>query len=295
MIQADDLRYFLEVARTGRLVAAARGLGVEHTTVGRRVSHLERSTGIRLFDRTPGGWELTEAGQRLLAHAEAIETSLLAATEELGSRPGRLSGTVRLAVPDGFGAFVLSPGLGRLRTAHPDLTVEVVTATRLNLLETREFDIGVALEEPTTRGVQSKQLARYSLSFYASPDYLAKGHSPESLADLGRHTMIGYVDSLLDIPALRFLDAALTGARPAIQTNNVTGQWMAAVAGLGIAVLPDFVAAEDPRLVRILRGTQFERTYWIAIPTEHQRLARTRAAEAALVELVRGHAYLTAA
>jgi DNA-binding transcriptional LysR family regulator len=106
--------------------------------------------------------------------------------------------------------------------------------------------------------------------------------------------MIGYVDALLDIPALRFLDETLPGVRPAVQTNNVTGQWMAAVAGLGVAVLPDFVVAGDPRLVRILEGITIQRTYWIAVPSEHQRLARTRAAESALVELVRGHRYLRA-
>lgn len=294
-MQADDLRFFLEVARTGRLVAAARGLGVEHTTVGRRVSQLERSVGTRLFDRTPNGWDLTEAGQRLVVHAEAIESSLLAASEELGSARGRLSGTLRIAAPDGFGAFVLSPGLGSLRAAYPDLMIEIVTATRLNLLATREFDIGIALEEPTTRGVRARKLARYGLSFYASPDYLSRTGTPLSVADLSRHSMIGYVDSLLDISALRFLDAALPGMRPAIQTNNVTGQWMAAVAGLGVAVLPDFVAGPDERLVRIIEGRKIERTYWIAVPTEHQRLARTRAAEGALLELVTGHKYLRAA
>lgn len=251
--------------------------------------------GTRLFDRTPNGWDLTEAGQRLVVHAEAIESSLLAASEELGSARGRLSGTLRIAAPDGFGAFVLSPGLGSLRAAYPDLMIEIVTATRLNLLATREFDIGIALEEPTTRGVRARKLARYGLSFYASPDYLSRTGTPLSVADLSRHSMIGYVDSLLDISALRFLDAALPGMRPAIQTNNVTGQWMAAVAGLGVAVLPDFVAGPDERLVRIIEGRKIERTYWIAVPTEHQRLARTRAAEGALLELVTGHKYLRAA
>lgn len=293
MIQADDLRFFLEVARTGRLVSAARGLGVEHTTVGRRVTQLERAAGTRLFDRTPAGWELTEAGQRLVVHAEAIESSLLAASEELGSARGRLSGTLRIAAPDGFGAFVLSPGLGRLRAAYPDLTIEVVTETRLNLLATREFDVGIALEVPTTRGVRSRALATYGLSFYASPGYLSRTGVPGGLEDLYQRSMIGYVDSLLDIPALRFLDAALPGVRPAVQTNNVTGQWMAAVAGLGVAILPDFVAADDQRLIRIIEEVRIERTYWIAVPTEHQRLARTRAAETALFELVAGHKHLT--
>ncbi|BCW45445.1 LysR family transcriptional regulator [Arthrobacter sp. StoSoilB5] len=296
MISADDLRFFLETARTGKLVAAARGLGVDHTTVGRRISHLERSAGSRLFVRSAGGWKLTDAGERLAVHAEAVESSLLAAAEELGSGPGRISGTVRIATPDGFGAFVLSPGLGALRNRHPDLAVEIVTATRLNLLATKEFDVGISLAKPTIRGVDATELAAYPLGFYAAPAYLEGNPVISSVDDLKEHAVIGYVDSLLDIPDLRFLDAALPGVRPVIQTNNLTGQWMSAVAGLGVAVLPMFVGEPDRRLVRILADTvSIRRKYWLAIPRELQRLARTRAVQDALVELASAHPYLEAA
>ncbi|WP_457973041.1 LysR family transcriptional regulator [Arthrobacter sp. D1-17] len=295
MISADDLRFFLEVSRTGKLVAAARGLGVDHTTVGRRITQLEKASGARLFVRSPGAWELTEAGERLAIHAEAVESSLLAAAEELGSSPGRLSGTLRIAAPDGFGAFVLTPGLGRLRARYPDLKVEVVTATRLNLLASKEFDVGISLTQPTTRGVESFELAEYPLGLYASTQYLQR-HGPISTVDeLLEHSVIGYVDSLLDIPALRFLDAALPGVGPAIQTNNITGQWMAAVAGLGVAVLPFFIAEPDRRLVHILdESVAIRRKYWLAVPRELQRLARIRAAHQELRELVLAHPYLEA-
>ncbi|MCO4238881.1 LysR family transcriptional regulator [Pseudarthrobacter sp. MDT3-26] len=293
MISADDLRFFLEVSRTGKLVAAARGLGVDHTTVGRRITQLEKASGARLFVRVPGGWELTEAGERLAIHAEAVESSLLAAAEELGSSAGRLSGTLRIAAPDGFGAFVLSPGLGNLRARYPDLKVEIVTATRLNLLASKEFDVGISLARPTIRGVESFELAEYPLGLYASAQYLQR-HGPISNVDeLLKHSVIGYVDSLLDIPALRFLDAALPGVRPAIQTNNITGQWMAAVAGLGVAVLPFFIAEPDSRLVHILdKSVAIRRKYWLAVPRELQRLARIRAAHQELMELVLAHPYL---
>ncbi|GAA3314875.1 MULTISPECIES: LysR family transcriptional regulator [Arthrobacter] len=293
MISADDLRFFLEVARTGKLVAAARGLGVDHTTVGRRISHLERATASRLFVRSTGGWTLTEAGQRLAIHAEAVESSLLAAAEELGSEPGRLSGTVRIATPDGFGAFVLSPGLGGLRRKHPDLAIEIVTATRLNLLATKEFDVGISLAEPTIRGVSATALAAYPLGLYAAPQYLETNATIAAVDDLQDHSVIGYVDSLLDIPDLRFLDTALPGVRPAIQTNNITGQWMATVAGLGVAVLPLFIGESDRRLVRILADTvHLRRKYWLAVPRELQRLARTKAVQNALFDLAASHPYL---
>jgi DNA-binding transcriptional LysR family regulator len=294
VISADDLRFFLEVARTGRLVTAAKALGVDHTTVGRRVSQLERTTGARLFDRAAAGWALTEAGDRLRVHAEAVESSLLAATEELGTTAGRLSGTLRIAAPDGFGAFVIAPGISALRTKYPDLTVEIVTATRLNLLATKEFDIGVALEEPSTRGVQSTKLATYPLALYASEGYLEQNRHISSPADLHQHALIGYVDALLDIPSLRFLESSLQGMKPAVQTNNITGQWMAAVAGLGVAVLPMFIAEPDERLVRVLHTVTIRRTYWMAIPRDLQRLARTKAAQTALRSMVRLHPYLAA-
>ncbi|MET3165408.1 UNVERIFIED_ORG: DNA-binding transcriptional LysR family regulator [Arthrobacter sp. UYEF10] len=294
MINADDLQFFLEVARTGRLVTAAKALGVDHTTVGRRVGQLERTSGARLFDRAASGWTLTEAGDRLLVHAEAVESSLLAATEELGTTAGRLSGTLRIAAPDGFGAFVIAPGISGLRTKYPDLKIEIVTATRLNLLATKEFDIGVALEEPSTRGVQATKLATYPLALYASERYLEQNRHISSPGDLHQHALIGYVDSLLDIPSLRFLESSLSEMKPAIQTNNITGQWMAAVAGLGVAVLPMYIAEPDKRLVRVLHGVTIHRTYWMAIPRDLQRLARTKAAQAALLSMVCLHPFLTA-
>lgn len=243
--------------------------------------------------RAPGGWELTEAGERLAVHAEAVESSLLAAAEELGSSPGRLSGTLRIATPDGFGAFVISPGLGDLRAKYPELNLEIVTATRLNLLATKEFDVGISLARPTIRGVEATELAEYPLGLYASELYVQRYGPISDVDELLRHSLIGYVDSLLDIPALRFLDAALPGVRPGIQTNNITGQWMAAVAGLGVAILPAFIAEPDRRLVRILEvSVSIKRKYWLAVPRELQRLARIRAAQQALRELVIAHPYL---
>ena len=295
MIPADDLRFFLEVSRTGKLVTAARALGVDHTTVGRRISQLEKASGARLFVRASGAWQLTEAGERLAVHAEAVESSLLAAAEELGSSKGRLFGTLRIAAPDGFGAFILSPGLGNMRAQHPDLRVEIVTATRLNLLATKEFDIGISLARPTIRGVESFELAEYALGLYASSQYVQQHGPISSPRELLEHSVIGYVDALLDIPALRFLDEALPGLQPAIQTNNITGQWMAAVAGLGVAVLPSYIADPDSRLVRLLEDSvAIRRIYWLAVPRELQRLARIRVARQELKDLVLAHPYLEA-
>lgn len=279
VINADDLRYFLEVARTGRLISAGRGLAVNHTTVGRRVTALERSLGKRLFDRAPTGWTLTDAGHELVVHAESIESALLASVEGTRADGGRLSGTVRIATPDGFGAFLLAPNLGALRAQHPDLDIEIVTATRHDALATREFDVAVTLERPSPRSVDISELAEYRLGLYATPDYLDSHPTISQMIDLHDHALIGYVESLLDIPSLQMFDEIVPGHRTHIQTNNLTGQWLAAAAGLGISALPLYVGEPDPRLHRVLEHeVALLRKYWLVVPRELQRLARVRAA-----------------
>ncbi|MFE7421170.1 LysR family transcriptional regulator [Rhodococcus sp. NPDC057529] len=294
MLSADDLRFFLEVARTRRLVSAARNLGVDHTTVSRRVSNLERAVGRRLFDRFSSGWVLTDAGGQLVTHAEAIESRLLAAAEDLGSAGGRLSGSLRIVAPDAFGSFVLAEALPEVRRRHPRLAIEMVTASGVDMLATREFDIGVSLEKPRPRGVDVESLASYTLGLYATADYLRWNPVITSLSDLRRHTVIGYIDSLLDIPALRNMRETLDGVQPMVRATSITSQWLSAVGGHGVAILPEFVAERDRRLVRILRtGVSVRRNYWLVIPHELRRLARVQLGRAALLRLVQRHPYLS--
>ncbi|MCV7212820.1 LysR family transcriptional regulator [Mycolicibacterium canariasense] len=282
-VDANSLRYFLEVARTGRLVAAGENLAVNHTTVGRQITALERSCGQRLFDRRPTGWTLTESGQEMVIHAEAVEAAVRAAGDIGGAGGGRLSGTVRIRTPDGFGAFVLAPHLGDLHSRHPDLNIEIVTATGFDALSMREFDVGVTLDPPSPSRVAVDHLMTYHLGLYASAGYLESRPPIAQVRDLYQHTLIGYVESLLDVPALRLLDELLPDHRTRIQTNNLTGQWEAAAAGIGIAVLPEYMGGRDHRLRQILPQTvSLERSYWLVVPRELQRLARIRVVSDAL-------------
>ncbi|MDJ0411449.1 LysR family transcriptional regulator [Rhodococcoides fascians] len=277
MFNPDHLRYFLEVSRTGRLTDASRTLGVDHTTVGRRITALEKSAGQRLFDRTPTGWRLTEAGRRLVGYAETVESTLIAAFEDQTSDTGSLRGTVRIAAPDGFGAFVLTPKLGALRDKHPDLDIELVTATEHNSLATREFDIAITLERPSPRLVVARQLATYTLALYAAERYLVAQPTIDSVDGLRGHTLISYVDALLDVAPLRILDSILPDGRAQIQTNNITGQWIAARSGVGIAPLPSYIGEPDDTLIPVLPGlVSVERTYWTVIPRELTGLARVK-------------------
>lgn len=279
MISADDMSYFLQVARHQRLTLAGQALGVNHTTVGRRIAKLESDLGIRLFSRRSSGWVLTEAGDRLLVHAETIEDALNAASNVSEQQDASLSGSVRIVTPDGFGAFLLAPGLGPLRSKHPDLTLEIMTSSQKSSFTTREFDIAVVLLEPTPRAVWSRPLLSYTLGLYASREYLARSPEIKRVEDLRAHTLIFYVDDTLDIDPLRIMGEILPGYSAKIQINNITGHWKAAAAGLGIAPLPSYIGDVDENLVRVLPGeVEVRRSYWIVVPRGLLRLPRVRAA-----------------
>jgi len=276
VLSADDLQCFLAVARTGRLVKAADLLGVDHTTVGRRINALERDAGQRLFDRTPSGWLLPPPGQALLEPSEAVSAALQSANEALGGGERGLRGNVRVLTPDGFGAFILAPRLGSLRAAHPDLTVELVTATAQLDHSVRSFDVAVTLGKPSSDRVLVKPLTNYTIRMYANPDYLARTEPINTVEDLHDHDLIWYVDKLLDVNRLRDIPKRLP-SRIMIQSTNLVAHWQAAANGVGVAPLPQFVAAGDPRLVHILPELEFSARFWLVLPKEHARLPRVRA------------------
>ncbi|MEV6139608.1 LysR family transcriptional regulator [Nocardia sp. NPDC051990] len=294
MATADSLRFFLQVARSGRLNEAARVLGVDHTTVGRRITALEKSFGYRLFDRAPHGWRLTEAGARLLPRAEAVEAAVIAAFESHDAALGGLTGTVRIVAPDGFGAFVITPHLVDLRRRHPQLDVELVTATEHGSISARHFDVAVTLERPSPRYLRSSELASYDLRLYAADAYLATAAPLRDLRDLRAHTLISYVDALLDVAPLRFLSALPHEQHVAIQTNNITGHWLAARSGLGIVPLPTYIGDADSSLRVVLDdGFAVRRTYWLVVPRDLARLGRVTAVVEFLRDVVAADHYFT--
>lgn len=277
MNSADNLQYFLEVARSRRLTDAARMLGVDHTTVGRRINALERALGHRLFDRAPSGWRLTEAGKRLLPRAEQVESAVIAAFDPDGT-PGLLSGTIRLATTDGFGAFVLAPSLVHLKQLHPHLDIELVTVTARNVLAERHFDLAVTLERPSSsHAVRSELLGSYDLRLYATREYLDRTPEITNTSDLRKHAIIWYVNAVLDVEPLRLLDTFLSEQSASVQISNITGHWQAARTGLGIAPLPAYIGGDDDQLIQVLPGkVQVRRDYWLVLPREIERLERVQ-------------------
>lgn len=291
---SDDLRILLELSRVGRLNQVAVRMRLDETTVSRRLTRLEQSVGSRLVDRGRRSWRLTAAGEMLLPHATAIENARLAALEDLEMSGRSLSGTVRILAPDGFGAYVLIPGLAALREQHPQLTLEISTATTHGAATARDFDIAVSLERSHGTAVRIAPLAEYCLQLYASKEYLRRYGEPSSLRELIEdRAIIWYIDSMLDVQPLRLLDNLLDGARARVQCNNISGQAQAAINGLGIAPLPNFIGENEPRLVAVLPELfSVPRTYWVIVPDTNFPLRRVQATIDALRTIVGENAHV---
>ncbi|WP_421856774.1 LysR family transcriptional regulator [Oricola sp.] len=284
----DDLRYFLATARTGRLTAASRRMGTDHATVSRRITALENALGAILFTRSPRGYALTDAGERLLRHAENMESSAAAMHADIADEKFALSGTVRVGSPDGFGAYFLAPRIGKLLERHSGLAVEIVAMPRVFSLSRREADIAIGLERPVRGRLFSRKLTDYTLHLYAARDYLAAREPITGKADLARHPVIGYIPDLLFTPELDYLGAVTENQPARLTSSNLMAQMQATEAGAGLCILPDFMARQSPGLEPVLADEiELKRTYWIMAHLDYRESARVQTVIGFILDRIR--------
>lgn len=282
----DDVRIFLAVARAGQLLAAARTLGINHATVGRRISALEESLQTRLLIRKTSGCDLTPEGEVFMHAAERMEAEWAAAQANIGQVDAALAGTVRIGAPDGFGVSFLAPRLGRLIARHPALKIQLVPVPRAFSVSQREADIAITLERPEHGRLVSSRLTDYSLGLYASESYLDTNTIPEDVESLQQHRMIGYVEDLLFTASLNFTNEVMRGLDASFEISSATGQTEAVRAGAGIGILHTYIAREHPELQRVLPEVNIKRAYWIVYHESARNLARVRATAEFLQEIV---------
>ncbi|TYC63259.1 LysR family transcriptional regulator [Rhodobacterales bacterium] len=259
----DDIRIFLAIGRTGQILAAAKRLGLNHATVARRLTALEKSLGSRLFDRSTSGCVLTEAGSRFFERAERMEAEAVAAEADLGDDTPEISGTVRIGAPDGFGVAYLAPRLGALTRKHPGLTVQLVPVPRSFSLSRREADIAVTIDRPETGRLVASKLVDYALGLYASKTYLEERGTPRTAAELSAHDLIGYVEDLLYSPSLNYGTEITKDWSARFEIASALGQTEAVRAGAGIGLLHDFIARDHPAFLPVLPELKLRRSYWM--------------------------------
>ncbi|HYQ39906.1 MAG TPA: LysR family transcriptional regulator [Pseudomonas sp.] len=274
----DNLRYFLELSRAGKLTAAARRLGVDHTTVARRVQALEKQLGQPLFIRSGAGYSLAEAGRRLLAQAEAMESAYLAIEQPGEGGADSLSGLVRIGATEGYGVALLASQLAELTQRHPNLGIDLLAVPRMVHLARHEADIVITLDRPERGPYIITRLTDYVLRLYASTDYLARHPPIRRREDLREHRFVSYIEDLLYSKELHYLDEIGRPGQIALRSTSILAQQNAALAGAGLAILPSFAARREPTLQEVLpEQIEFVRTFWMLMPVENKDLARMRA------------------
>jgi DNA-binding transcriptional LysR family regulator len=287
MLNWDDLRLFLAASRDRSFVAAGRRMQIDQTTVARRLSSLEEAVGASLFQRSPRGITLTEAGSSLAEHAEKIEAEVMAASARLEESEGEITGAVRLATPEAFGNYLVAPNAARLHTRHPDLQLELVPESRAASLSSREADLAVVLNRPPRGRLVARKLTDYRLGLYGSAAYVSTHPPIADVASARAHPFVWYIDEMIDIPELRYFDQIVAGSATVFRSSSIAAQHEAVASGLGLGILHAFAADADPRLVRVLPGNvEVTRSYWLVVHKEQQRLPRVRAVIDFLTDLV---------
>lgn len=278
MFDWDDLRVFLAVARARKVAPAARALGIDATTIARRLARLEKALGAELFELGVGERTLTARGQELLGHAEAAESAALAAMEDAQGQEHRLAGQVRLSVAEGFGTWVLAPGMGDFNRRHPGIRLDLITASGFLNPSKREADMAVMLARPQRGRLLVRRLGDYRLHLYASPDYLARAGRPGRAAQLRDHTLIGYVPEFIFSPELDYLDEVEAGLEATLRSTSIIMQQRMIAEGAGIGVLPDFIGRRDPALVQLMPDqVEIVRSFWLVMHGDLRKLARIAA------------------
>ncbi len=271
----DDLKVFLEVARTEKLSEAAKLLGVNASTVSRRIHKLEDSLATQLFDRSVEGHVLTEHGQLLLQTARDMDKKAQAASHILHGKNLEDEGNVRLGVTEAFGNYFIAPELAHFCQKNPTITIDLLPLQRFVKWSRHEVDIAVTIEKPPNTSLIVAKLCDYRLGMYASRSYLERSGPIDSLDEAYTHPLIGYVDDLVFSDQLSYLERLIPDSKPIFRSTSVITQYIAAQEGLGLAILPCFLARQAPTLVPILEDNPgIVRTFWIAVHPEQKKLSR---------------------
>jgi DNA-binding transcriptional LysR family regulator len=273
----DEFRYFLAVARAGTLSRAADRLGTDHTTVARHIQFLEEDLNQKLFHRSNSGYELTEAGQRLSSAAEVLESAFISARAAPGQDTNVISGTVRVAAPDGFGTMYLAPRLAALTNRYPGLEIELLATARLFSLSKREADIAIGLSRAEHMRVVSRRLTDYKLFLYGARSYLRKRKPVIEKADLRGHQLIGYIEESVFTQELNHLSNLGEDIDARIRSTNLLAQVHATLSGSGLCILPVFIGALYQELIPVLtKEIAITHTFHMHIHEDHRQVSHIR-------------------
>ncbi|RWO31037.1 MAG: LysR family transcriptional regulator [Mesorhizobium sp.] len=272
MLDWNDLRYLLSVVRQGSTLAAARTLGVNQSTVHRRVAELERQMGLRLVHRHPTGYRLTELGEQLLPALADVEESIAKLQRTvLGLKHG-LTGTVRLTCPEPVLSRIVASGfVDRFHDRHSGLRIDFIISDRYVDLANGDADVAFRSGEASDERLVGRKIAESTWAVYASRDYVKRRGHPRSIEDLLQHDLIGFDGVMENHRATQWLASTLPGARVAARNNSVLGVVAAVKSGLGVAPLQTPIGDAEGELIQVLPPVQALARAWHLLCHPNQR------------------------
>ena len=276
MLDWNDVRFFIAVAREGSTLAAGRLLRVSQTTVARRVAALEAALGVPLFEKRQAGYALTPLGQSLLESAERLADAARSFEDAAAAQARDLRGTVKITTEEVYAITLLTPMLRELHEAYPDIKIELDTSQKVRDLGAGEADISLRSTKNSGQpaGLVGRQLCTDSWALYCSRDYAARHGVPRTALELRQHSFIGGGGGNLWIHYQAWLKALGLEQQVAMHHATSGGLLSGIRSGFGIAVLPCVSADADPDLVRCLPPSDdHDRMLWLFT---HERVRHSR-------------------
>jgi DNA-binding transcriptional LysR family regulator len=279
MFNWDDLRHLIAVSRQGSTLAAARTLGVNQSTVHRRLTELERRVGLTLMKRHPSGYRLSELGEVLIDHVLAVETAVMTLEQKIRTLKLDLRGVVRLTCPEPTVPRILASGLlDRFHQRYPDLQVEFVTSDRYLDLSKGEADVAFRSGEPVDDRLVGRKICESVWAIYASKSYVQRNGRPTGIPALADHALIGFDGIMQNHRVARWLPAAVPNARIVSRNNSMLGTLAAVKAGVGVAPLPTTLGDAEDDLVQVLPPVEeLTRGWYLLTPPELRKTPRVAA------------------
>jgi DNA-binding transcriptional LysR family regulator len=253
MFDWNDLRHLIAVSRHGSTLAAAKALGVNQSTVHRRLAELERRIGLTLVKRHPTGYRLSEIGGTLIDYVLAVETAVGGIERQVQALKHDLKGVIRLTCPEPTVSRIVATGLlDRFYQRYPGLAVEFVTSDRYLDVIKGEADVAFRSGEPADDSLVGRKICDSVWAVYASKSYIQQHGRPSSVADLGKHALIGFEGIMQNHRVAKWLPAAVPNARIVNRNNSMLGTLSAVKAGIGVAPLPTTLGDAEDTLVQVL-------------------------------------------
>jgi DNA-binding transcriptional LysR family regulator len=280
----DDVRYFLCLARSGSLSAAARLLAVEHSTVARRIGALETAIQLRLFNRLPRGWQLTDEGKTLLEAAERIELEAHAFGRAIQGMTA-MQGTVRLSAPPALSSHFLMPLMAQRYKEWEGIQLDLVGEIRAANLHRRDADLALRLSRPEEPGLMARRLGSAGYGLYGSSRWKRVARA--------KRQYIGYGEALQGGPHRAWLAQCADGAPYVLAASDFAILHQACRSGLGLTILPHFIARNDEALIEFDSGLDaMQRDIWLTVHPDLRRSPRVQRIAGLLAQIVQEQAAL---